>query len=115
MSVSATIGLEFGSMSRGISAVDTLKRLMEHGWRIVNKGKVSRLIYQGGKTKMISWSKQNNPCLCCGTAVIYSDRKPPHNINISATCDELLNHYSNKEMIVIRGDCPLENRRIRGG
>ena len=53
-------------------------------------------------------SQQPPPCLCCETAVIYNNRTPPHNINIQATCDELIKRCSNGEMNVIRGDCPLE-------
>ena len=52
--------------------------------------------------------KHNVPCTCCDTAVIYNDITPPHNINIRATCDELIKRCSNGDMYVIRGDCPLE-------
>ena len=54
------------------------------------------------------FSDQPKSCPCCSTAVIYNDRTPPHNINIQATCDELIKRCSNGEMNVIRGDCPIE-------
>ena len=55
-----------------------------------------------------NFSDQLTSCPCCGTAVIYNNGKPPHNINIQATCDELIKRCSNGEMNVIRGDCPIE-------
>lgn len=48
-------------------------------------------------------------CSCCGTVVVYNDGTPPHNINIVATTNALIQRVSNGSMAVIKGDCPLED------
>ena len=58
--------------------------------------------------KEITLPNREESCPCCEAAVIYNNERPPHNINIKATCDEIIKRCASKEMSVIRGDCPLD-------
>ena len=46
-------------------------------------------------------------CICCDTVLVHHHGEPPHNVNIPATNDAIIERVSSKRMSVIKGDCPL--------
>ena len=53
-------------------------------------------------------NKSKWDCDCCSNTVVYNKENPPHNIDIQATCDALIEQCASGKMTVVRGDCPLE-------